>query len=64
MQDYDAILSDIITKSGAVVRPGDIVDLGDGHKFTYHGLLGKGSTTAILDIGEGRALRIPLMRNA
>lgn len=43
----------------AAVEVGDILVFSDSETFRTYGLLGKGLSDAIFDIGEGKALRVP-----
>lgn len=42
------------------LRPGDKVRFPDGNSFTLGERLGNGGATVIFDVGEGKALRIPI----
>ncbi len=42
------------------LKKGDVLVFSNGESFRFEGFLGRGNTTAILDIGNGRALRVPL----
>src|SRR5262249_20290928 len=53
-QDYERL----IEKGELAV--GDTIVFGDGKPFTFKGFIGKGNTTALLDVGNGVALRVPL----
>lgn len=51
VRDYDDIL--------AKLKPDDVIVFSDGKEFTVKKILGSGNTTLVLDIGNGKVLRIP-----
>ena len=44
------------------VKPGDVLDMGDGHKFKILKALGHGNTNMIFETNDHQALRVPLSR--
>jgi hypothetical protein len=40
------------------IQPGDILRFPDGREFPVRGILGEGSQSLVLDVGEGHALRL------